>query len=211
MSPATVSRVPRRVGLSRLKDLEPAEPVRRYERQYPGELININIKKLRRFDRVGHRITGDRTDQSNSRGVGWEFVHFCIDDASRNAFSQILPDEKKESAVVFLRAALAYYESLDVTVTCVMTNNGACYESKAFAKACRDLGLKHIRSRPYKPRTNDKPERFIQRRPCANGPMLAPIQRQTTGQSSCLPGCSATIGVDRTAVKNRKRRSVDST
>lgn len=162
VSPATVSRVLRRAGLSRLKDLDPAEPVRRYERQYPGELIHIDIKKLGRFDRVGHRITGDRTGQSNSRGVGWEFVHVCIDDASRIAFSQILPDEKKESAVAFLRAALAYYESLGVTVTRVMTDNGACYKSKAFAKACRDLGLKHISTRPYTPKTNGKAERFIQ-------------------------------------------------
>lgn len=162
VSPATVSRVLRRAGLSRLKHLYPAEPVRRYERQYPGELIHIDIKKLGRFDRVGHRITGDRTGQSNSRGVGWEFVHVCIDDASRIAFSQILPDEKKESAVAFLRAALAYYESLGVTVTRVMTDNGACYKSKAFAKACRDLGLKHIRTRPYTPKTNGKAERFIQ-------------------------------------------------
>ncbi|AXS39177.1 IS481 family transposase [Breoghania sp. L-A4] len=162
VSPATVSRALRRAGLSRLKDLDPAEPVRRYERQHPGELIHIDIKKLGRFDRVGHRITGDRTGQSNSRGVGWEFVHVCIDDASRIAFSQILPDEKKHSAVAFLRAALAYYESLGVTVTRVMTDNGACYKSKAFAKACRDLGLKHIRTRPYTPKTNGKAERFIQ-------------------------------------------------
>jgi transposase InsO family protein len=162
VSPATVSRVLRRAGLSRLKDLDPAEPVRRYERQHPGELVHIDIKKLGRFDRVGHRITGDRTGQSNSRGVGWEFVHVCIDDASRIAFSQILPDEKKESAVAFLCAALAYYDSLGVTVTRVMTDNGACYKSKAFAKACRDLGLKHIRTRPYTPRTNGKAERFIQ-------------------------------------------------
>ena len=162
VSPATVSRVLKRAGLSRLKDLDPAEPVRRYERQHPGELIHIDIKKLGRFERVGHRITGDRAGQSNSRGVGWEFVHVCIDDASRIAFSQILPDEKKESAVAFLEAALAYYKSLGVTVTRIMTDNGACYKSKAFARACRDLGLKHIRTRPYTPKTNGKAERFIQ-------------------------------------------------
>lgn len=92
VSPATVSRVLKRAGLSRLKDIEPAEPVRRYERDHPGEMIHIDIKKLGRFERVGHRITGDRTGQSNSRGVGWEFVHVAIDDASRIAFSQILPD-----------------------------------------------------------------------------------------------------------------------
>lgn len=162
VSPATVSRVLRRAGLSRLKDLEPAEPVRRYEREHPGEMIHIDIKKLGRFERVGHRITGDRTGQSNSRGIGWEFVHVAIDDASRIAFSQILPDERKESAVAFLTAAIAYYASLGVTVTRVMTDNGSCYKSKAFTRACRDLGLKHIRTKPYTPRTNGKAERFIQ-------------------------------------------------
>lgn len=162
VSPATVSRVLRRAGLSRLRDLEPAEPVRRYERAHPGELIHIDIKKLGRFERAGHRVTGDRTGQSNNRGVGWEFVHVCIDDASRIAFSQILPDEKKESAVAFLKAAIAYYQSLGVKVTRVMTDNGSCYKSIAFAKACRDLGLKHIRTKPYTPRTNGKAERFIQ-------------------------------------------------
>lgn len=162
VSVATVSRVLKRAGLSRLKDIEPAEPVRRYERQSPGEMIHIDIKKLGRFDRVGHRITGDRTGQSNSRGVGWEFVHVCIDDASRVAFSQILPDEKKESAVAFLKAAVAYYASLGITIERVMTDNGSCYRSKAFVKACRKLGLKHIRTKPYTPKTNGKAERFIQ-------------------------------------------------
>ena len=102
VSPATVSRILRRLGLNRMRDLEPAEPVRRYERAHPGEMIHIDIKKLGRFDKIGHRITGDRTGQSNSRGVGWEFVHVCIDDASRVAFSQIFPDEKASSAVPFL-------------------------------------------------------------------------------------------------------------
>jgi transposase InsO family protein len=158
VSPATVSRVLARAGLSRLKDLEPAEPARRYEREAPGDMIHIDIKKLGRFDRVGHRITG----QSNSRGIGWEYVHVCIDDASRVAFSQILPDECKQSAVAFLEAAIAYYASLGITVSHVMTDNGSCYRSKAFARACGDLGLKHIRTRPYTPRTNGKAERFIQ-------------------------------------------------
>ena len=162
VSPATVSRVLRRLGLSRMRDLEPAEPVRRYEREHPGELIHIDIKKLGRFDRVGHRITGDRRGQSNARGIGWEFVHVAIDDASRLAFSQILPDEKKESAVAFLRATLAYYQSLGITVSRVMTDNGSCYRSHAFREACRERGLKHIRTRPYTPKTNGKAERFIQ-------------------------------------------------
>jgi transposase InsO family protein len=161
ISPATVSRILKRLGLNRIAALEPAEPVRRYERDHPGELIHIDIKKLGRFDRIGHRITGDR-QKGVSRGAGWEFVHVCIDDASRIAFSQILPDERKESAVAFLRAAIAYYQSLGVIVARVMTDNGSCYRSKAFRDACRDLGLKHIRTRPYTPKTNGKAERFIQ-------------------------------------------------
>jgi transposase InsO family protein len=156
-----VSRVLRAAKLSRAKDLEPAEPVVRYEREHPGELIHLDIKKLGRFEAEGHRVTGDR-QAGRSRGAGWEFVHVCIDDASRLAFSQILPDEKKESAVAFLRSAVAYYASLGVAVTRVMTDNGSCYRSHAFRKACADLGLKHIRTRPYTPRTNGKAERFIQ-------------------------------------------------
>lgn len=162
VSPATVSRVLKRLGLSRIKDLEPATPIIRYERKTPGDMIHIDIKKLGRFDRVGHRITGDRTGQSNSRGIGWEFVHVAIDDASRIAFSLVMPNEKKESATAFLKAALAYYESLGVTVARVMTDNGSCYRSFDFRNACRDLGLKHIRTKPYTPKTNGKAERFIQ-------------------------------------------------
>jgi len=141
-----------------------------FQRDHPGELIHIDIKKLGRFERVGHRITGDRTRQSNTRGrrdgerygAGWEFVHVCIDDASRIAFSQVLADEKKESATAFLHAAIAYYQSLGVTVTRVMTDNGACYKSFTFRDACKALGLRHIRTRPYTPKTNGKAERFIQ-------------------------------------------------
>jgi transposase InsO family protein len=163
VSPATVSRILRRARLSRIRDLEPPETVVRYERKTPGELIHIDIKKLGRFEQVGHRITGDRTGQSSTRGkragktwgAGWEFVHVCIDDASRIAFSQILPDEKKESAV-------AYLASLGVTVTGVMSDNGACYKSHAFRDLCHDLGLKHIRTKPYTPKTNGKAERFVQ-------------------------------------------------
>jgi transposase InsO family protein len=162
VSPATVSRVLKRAGLSRMKDIEPAEPVIRYEYSKPGGLIHLDIKRLGRFERVGHRITGDRTGQSNSRGVGWEYVHVCIDDASRIAFTDIFPDEKAISAIVFLKAAVAYYESLGIRVTQVMTDNGSCYKAKDFAKACKALGLKHIRTKPYTPRTNGKAERFIQ-------------------------------------------------
>ena len=166
VSKATVSRVLRRLGLNSLKALEPAEPVRRYERAHPGEMIHLDIKKLGRFEQIGHRITGDRRGQSNRRargeGFGWEFVHVCIDDASRVAFSQILPDEKAASAVPFLKAAVAYYAGLGVAVSRVMTDNGSCYRAFAFRNACRELGLRHTRTRPYTPKTNGKAERFIQ-------------------------------------------------
>ena len=162
VSKATVFRVLACLGLNRLKALEPAEPVRRYEREHPGELIHIDIKKLGKFNRTGHRITGDRHGQSKSRGIGWEFVHVCIDDASRIAYAEIKKDERKGSAVAFLKAAVAYYAKLGVTIERVMSDNGSCYRSHAFARACKRLGLKHIYTRPYTPKTNGKAERFIQ-------------------------------------------------
>ena len=166
VSTATVSRVLRRLGISKMKALEPVEPVRRYQREHPGELIHIDIKKLGRFHKVGHRITSDRARRSDlhgrSRHVGWEYVHVCIDDASRIAFSQILADEKKESATAFLNAAIAYYAGLGITVARVMTDNGSCYRSTTFRTACKNLGLRHIRTKPYTPKTNGKAERFIQ-------------------------------------------------
>ena len=162
VSPATVSRILRRLGLNRVKALEPAEPARRYEREHPGELIHIDIKKLGKFKRIGHRIDGDRARSSRSRGAGWEHVHVAIDDHSRIAFSQIKPDEKQHTATAFLKAAIAYYASLGVKVERVMTDNGPCYKSKAFARACKRLDLRHIRTKPYTPKTNGKAERFIQ-------------------------------------------------
>jgi transposase InsO family protein len=162
ISGATVSRILRRLGLNRLSALEPAEPVRRYERERPGEMIHIDIKKLGKFNQIGHRITGDRRGQSNRRGVGWEFVHVAIDDHSRIAFAKVMPSEKRRSALTFLKAALAYYESLGVKVERVMTDNGSCYKSFAFRTVCKQLRLRHIRTKPYTPRTNGKAERFIQ-------------------------------------------------
>jgi transposase InsO family protein len=162
VSPATVSRVLRRAGLSRIRDLEPAPPVVRYEREHPGELIHIDIKKLGRFEKIGPRITGERSSRSKSRGAGWEYVHVCVDDASRLAFSQVLPNQTAVSAIAFLQAAVAYYTTLGVQVRAVMTDNGPCYYAKIFRKACQQLGLKHIRTRPYRPQTNGKAERFIQ-------------------------------------------------
>jgi transposase InsO family protein len=162
LSPATVSRILRRLGLNRVAALEPTAPVRRYERAKPGEMIHIDIKKLGRFNSIGHRITGDRKGQSNSRGVGWEFVHVAIDDHSRIAFAKIMASERKRSATAFLKAAIAYYASLGITVERVMTDNGSCYKSFAFRRLCKQLGLRHIRTKPYTPKTNGKAERFIQ-------------------------------------------------
>jgi transposase InsO family protein len=170
VSTATVSRVLKRLGLNRLSALEPAMPPRRYQRERPGELIHIDIKKLGKFNRIGHRITGDRTGQSNTRGIGWEFVHACpersrrvaIDDASRIAFTRVMKTERQTCAVTFLKLAVAYYASLGITVERIMTDNGSCYRSRRFCNACRRLGLKHIFTRPYTPRTNGKAERFIQ-------------------------------------------------
>ncbi|NNE22213.1 MAG: IS481 family transposase [Rhizobiales bacterium] len=166
VSPATVSRVLQRAGLSRLKDLEPKQPERRYQYNHPGDMIHLDIKKFGRFERPGHRVTGDRTGQSNPRsgaknGYGWEYLHVCIDDASRIAFTDIYPDEKKQSAVAFLKAAIDYYRRLGITITRVMTDNGSCYKSFAFRDLCKQLGLRHIRTKPYTPRTNGKAERFI--------------------------------------------------
>jgi transposase InsO family protein len=157
VSADAVSRVLKRMGLNR--DLELGEPVRRHEREHPGELIHIDIKKLGRCERLGHRITGGRTGQSNSRGAGWEFVHVSIDDASRVAFTRIMPDEKAVSAVAFFKAAVACYASFGVKVARVMTDNGPAYKSFAFARACRRLKIKHLRTKPSTPKTNRKAER----------------------------------------------------
>jgi transposase InsO family protein len=162
MAVSTVGGILRRLALGRLAALEEKPAIVRYERERPGELIHLDTKKLGRFERVGHRITGDRTGQSNSRGVGWEFVHVCIDDASRLAYSEILADEKKASAIGFLDRALAWLAGHGITVERVMTDNGSAYRSGAFRDAVATAGAKHKRTRPYTPRTNGKAERFIQ-------------------------------------------------
>ena len=162
ISRASVSRILKHRGLSLLSSLEPQEPHPRYEREKPGEIIHLDIKKLGRFSSIGHRITGRRTGHCSSQGAGWEFVHVAIDDHSRIARADIFPDQKKESSVVFLFATIAYFKSLGITVERIMTDNGSCYLSKAFARACKQLGVKHIKIKPYTPQTNGKAERFIQ-------------------------------------------------
>jgi transposase InsO family protein len=162
VSAASVSRILRRLGLNRLSALEPAEPIRRYEWAAPGEIIHIDIKKLGKFDRIGHRITGDRISQSKSRGVGWEYLHLAIDDHSRLAYSEILPDEKRASCLRFLFNALRFFRGLGVDVHRVMTDNGSSFRSLRYAKALRRLGIRHLRTKPYTPKTNGKAERFVQ-------------------------------------------------
>jgi transposase InsO family protein len=160
VSKATVSRVLRRAGLSKLSDLGPVEPVQRYERETPGELLHIDIKKLGRFDKVGHRITGDRTQRA--RHIGWEHVFVAIDDHSRIAFTRMYPDEKKESAVAFLQEATRYFAGLRVPIQRLITDNGPAFHSAAFAEACLELGIAQKFTRAYRPQTNGKAERFIQ-------------------------------------------------
>ena len=157
---STVGAILRRLGLGRLSALDPKPPVVRYERAAPGELIHIDTKKLGRIDGIGHRITGNRRGQN--KGIGWDLVHVCIDDASRLAYTEILPDEKKESACAFLTRALAFFAAHGVRVARVMTDNGSAYRSHDFRRLCAAAGIRHIRTRPYTPRTNGKAERFIQ-------------------------------------------------
>ncbi len=160
LSPATVSRILKRLKLNRIRDLEPLSPVIRYEHEAPGDLLHLDIKKLGRIGCVGHRIHGDR--KRNARHVGWEYVHVAIDDHSRIAFSQVLPNEKGVSAAAFLLAPLRYYAQLGIAFRRLLTDNGPCYQSRALRFICQQYGICHIRTRPYTPRTNGKAERFIQ-------------------------------------------------
>jgi transposase InsO family protein len=163
---STVGKVLRRRGLGRLGALDPRAAVVRYERQRPGELIHLDTKKLGRIDGIGHRITGDRRGQSGRRargeGIGWEALHIAIDDASRLAYTEILPDEKKTSATAFLERALVFFERHGVSVERVMTDNGAAYKSHLFRQTLAAKAIRHKRTKPYTPRTNGKAERFIQ-------------------------------------------------
>jgi transposase InsO family protein len=168
MAVSTVSAVLLRVGLGKRSRLEPLEPPNRYQRRHPGELVHVDVKKLGRIPhgRAGHRVHGQRRLQRSprkdgKRTVGWEFVHVCVDDATRLAYVEVLPDEKATTAVGFLRRAIAFYRRHGITVQRVMSDNGACYRSTIHAFACRALGIRHLRTRPYRPRTNGKAERFI--------------------------------------------------
>ncbi len=150
----------RRLGLNRLRNLEPKPVVVRYEKKRPVELLHLDTKKLGRIQQVGHRIHGDRSKRV--RGVGWEFLHVCVDDATRVAYAEVLPDEKAVTATGFLERAVAWFRDRDVFVERVMTDNGSCYVSHRFRRALEAMGVRHIRTRPYRPQTNGKAERFIQ-------------------------------------------------
>jgi transposase InsO family protein len=160
MPRSTVGAVLRRLRLGKLKALEPKLPANRYERASPGELIHIDIKSLGKIDGLGHRVTGDRS--TRNRGIGWDHLHVAIDDASRLAYTEILPSLGSQDACGFVERALAWYARLGVTVERVMTDNGSAYVSKRFGQTLRDAGVRHIRTRPFRPRTNGKAERFIQ-------------------------------------------------
>ncbi len=157
---STVARWLRRHGVGRLRQLAPPEPARRYQKGLPGELLHLDVKKLGRIRGIGHRITGDRRD--THRGAGWEFVHVAIDDASRLAYAEVLEDERGPTATAFLRRAVGFFANSGVPIQALLTDNGSCYLSRAFATTCRELNLTHQRTRPYRPRTNGKAERLIQ-------------------------------------------------
>jgi transposase InsO family protein len=169
---STVSAVLLREGLGKRSRLEPPEPVNRYERSSPGELIHIDVKKLGRITNgPGHRITGSRKNKRRTTytpdgrrigDAGWEFVHVCVDDFSRLAYAEVLADEKAVTAIEFLKRAVAFYAQHGIAVKRLMTDNGSAYRAHAHAHACRQLGIRHIRTQPYRPRTNGKAERFIQ-------------------------------------------------
>jgi transposase InsO family protein len=159
---STTSAVLRRVGLGKRSRLEPPEPPNRYERSSPGELVHIDVKKLARFHRPGHKLLGRGPGRYDERRMGYDYVHVCVDDYSRLAYAEVLPNERATTAIAFLRRARSWFERRGVTVQAVMTDNGSAYRAKTHALACIALSLKHLRTRPRRPRTNGKAERFIQ-------------------------------------------------
>lgn len=181
---STVSAVLTRIGLGKLSRLEPPEPPNRYERKRPGELLHIDVKKLGRIGRPGHRVNGNR--RTRSRGIGWEYVHVCVDDATRLAYVEVLDDEKAVTAAGFLRRAVAHYHAHGIHVERVMTDNGSAYISVVHALACKTLRIKHLRTRPYRPRTNGKAERFI--RTMLGGWAYGAIYHTSEERRHALPG-----------------------
>jgi transposase InsO family protein len=193
MALSTVSRWLARIGLGKRSRLEPPEPPNRYERKRPGELIHVDVKKLGRILSAGHRVTGSRASQKRTRrerkrvGVaGWEFVHVCVDDATRLAYVEVLPDEKGATAAGFLRRAVEWFKGMGIGVERVLSDNGACYRSRVHAQACAELRMRHIFTRPYRPRTNGKAERFIQT--LTNRWAYGAIYGSSAERTAALPG-----------------------
>lgn len=191
MPVSTVSGILTRIGLGKLWRLEPLEPANRYERQRPGELVHVDVKKLGRISGgAGHRVTGNRRRQGSSdhsaRATGWEYVHVAIDDATRLVYVEVLDDEKAVTAVGFLRRAVAHFAAFGISVERLMTDNGSAYRAMIHALACKALGIKHLRTRPYRPRTNGKAERFI--RTLLGGWAYGAIYRDSAERQRALAG-----------------------
>jgi transposase InsO family protein len=181
---STVGAVLARHGLGKLPRLQPQEPANSYQRPRPGELVHIDVKKLGRIARPGHRVNGDRT--TRTRGIGWEFVHVAVDDATRLAYVEVLDDEKGPTASGFLRRAIAFFRRYGIRVERVLTDNGSCYRAVVHALACRALGVRHLRTRPYRPRTNGKAERFI--RTLIDGWAYGAVYRTSSERTAALAG-----------------------
>lgn len=196
MALSTVSRWLARIGLGKRSRLEPPEPPNRYERKRPGELIHVDIKKLGRIVVPGHRVTGNRRQHAPRTRVGnqgrqlgtagWEFVHVCVDDATRLAYVEVLADEKGATAAGFLRRAVRWFKGMGITVERVLSDNGSCYRSGAHAEACAELGMRRLFTRPYRPRTNGKAERFIQT--LTNRWAYGAVYGDSAERTAALPG-----------------------
>jgi transposase InsO family protein len=189
MPPSTVSGILTRIGLGKLSRLEPLEPPNRYEKQRPGELVHVDVKKLGKIARPGHRVTGRVSGAGHHRrayDLGWEYVHVCIDDATRLVYVEVLADEKAVTAVCFLRRAVAHFAAYGIRVERLMTDNGSAYRATIHALACKALGIKHLRTRPYRPRTNGKAERFI--RTLLAGWAYGAIYRNSDERRNALAG-----------------------
>jgi transposase InsO family protein len=193
MAHSTVSGILTRIGLGKLGRLG-LEPAERYERERPGELIHVDVKKLGRILAPGHRVTGKRLHMRNTYtpdgrrigDAGWEYVHIAIDDATRLAYVEVLCDEKAITAVGFLRRAIKHFASYGITAERLITDNGSAYRSTIHAIACRTLGIRHLRTRPYRPQTNGKAERFI--RTMLGGWAYGAIYRNSADRNAALTG-----------------------
>jgi transposase InsO family protein len=203
MALSTVSAVLKRIGLGKRSRLSPPEPANRYERKRPGELVRLDTKKLGRIAGAGHRVTGrrafhERCGKLRTGALGWEFVHVAVDDATRLAFVEVLADERGVTAAGFLSRAVSWFASLGITVERVLSDNGACYRSEVHALTLQELRIRHLFTRPYRPRTNGKAERFIQRS-LTSGPMALSTAAQPSAPQHSRAGSATTTTADHTA------------